>query len=63
MRILVNKKFPMLLFHWRLDCQNDARDKSFRIMKQKKAASREIRSFQFGVQALFKRENTSGTFF
>ena len=32
-------------------------------MKQKKAVFREIRSFQFEVQALFKRENISGTFY
>ena len=63
MRILVNKKFPMLSLHWWSDCQKDAGDKFFRRMKQKKAVSREIRSFQFGVQALFKRENTPGIFF
>ena len=63
MRILVNKKFPMLLLHWWLDCQNDAADKSFRRVKQKKPVSREIRSFQFGAQALFKRESTPGTFY
>ena len=57
MRILVNKKFPMLLLHWWLDCQNDAGNKSFRRMNQKKAVSGEIRSFQFGVQALFKRRS------
>ena len=52
MRILVNKKFPMLLLYWRLDGQNDTGD--LENEKQKKAVSREIRSFQFVVQALFK---------
>ena len=45
MRILVNKKFPMLLLHLELYCQQDAGDKFFRKMKQNKAVSREIRSF------------------
>ena len=58
MKILVNKKFPMLLLHWWLDCQNNAGDKSFRKMNQKKTVPLEIRSFQFGVQTLFKRQNT-----
>ena len=54
----MNKKFPMLLLHWWLDCQNDAGDKSFQKMKQKNV--REIRSFQFGVLALFRNiRNTS----
>ena len=61
MRILVDKKFPMLLLHWWLDCQKDAGDKFFRRMKQK-VVPREIRSFQFGVQALFERKNTPVTF-
>ena len=61
MRILVDKKFPMLLLHWWLDCQKDARDKFFQRMKQK-VVSREIRSFQFGVQTLFERKNTPVTF-
>ena len=58
MKILVNKKFPMLLLHWWLDCQNNAGDKSFRKMNQKKTVTLEIRTFQFGVQTLFKRQNT-----
>ena len=63
MKILVNKKFPMLLLHWWLDCQNNAGDKSFRKMNQKKTVTPEIRSFQFGVQTLFKRQNTPARFY